>query len=283
MDADSQPSRTASGAGLARAAHVIWDDPPHVFHDMLGYLLLGPDAGPALLAMRDHLGDEVYRLMRASLVWRARVAEDALDAALARGVRQYAILGAGSDSFGWRRAAALPDLRVYEIDHPSTQAWKRSRLDALAIRMPAGHRFVGADLAQVSAVEALRGSDWDFTLPGFVSWIAVTMYLTREAVTATLRSLAGLGRGTTVALTYLVPEQLLGEADRGILAFLRRSSSGYGEHFRSLYAPEEIETLLRECGYAAVEHLDPARSAYFLGRSDGLVSHAAERMVVATV
>jgi methyltransferase (TIGR00027 family) len=277
-------SRTAMIAGATRAAHLLYDAAPHVLVDPFTYLVLPEQCRVAMLKARRNANDEsMLASMRASLVWRARTTEDALEAAFARGVRQYAVMGAGFDSFAWRRGDLLPDLQVFEIDHPATQAWKRESIAELHITQPEGHHFVPADLANLSIRDAMAASRWDFTKPGFWSWIAVTMYLSRDAVAATLRAIAAMGPGTTIAFTYMQHAHLLADHEQRLLQLTRWASDKVGEPHHSYYSPEEIEAVAREAGFDLVEHHMPADSPHFRDRRDGLMPHNLELLAVASV
>lgn len=275
--------RTALLAGAERAAHLLWDQPPWVLEDPFALLWFPSEVG-SLLAERSHrANDPMVRAIRAAVAWRARCVEDALEEALASGIRQYAIVGAGLDSFAWRRAALLPTLRVFEVDAPATQAWKRSRLAKLGVSVPDGLCYVPLDLGRAGVDDGLLANGWDATRPGFLSWIAVTMYLSREAVASTLNRVSRLAPGTRLALTYIPPEDSLGPSDRQILRQFRKQTDAAGEPLCALYKPDEIDTLLASAGLGAVRHLDARLSPYFSERSDDLRPHGVERMVVATV
>jgi methyltransferase (TIGR00027 family) len=277
-------SCTALMAGATRAAHLLYDSAPHVLVDPFTYLVLPEESRTAILKGRRNTADDaMLARLRSSVIWRARTTEDALEQAMARGVRQYAILGAGFDSFACRRGELLPELRVFELDHPATQAWKRESMAAIGVLEPAGLHFVPADLGAVSPHDALGASAWDFDRPGFFSWIAVTMYLRPDAVMATLRSVAALGAGTTIAFTYLQHEHLLhDDAERRMLDLIRTASTKVGEPYHSYYSPVEIEDVARAAGFDIVEHHAPASSPYFHGRRDGLMPHNLELLLVAT-
>jgi O-methyltransferase involved in polyketide biosynthesis len=151
------------------------------------------------------------------------------------------------------------------------------------IPAPDGLHYVPADLSAMRLGEALACSSWDFARPGFFCWTGVTMYLYPEAVLAALRDVAALGAGTTISLTYLQPEHLLDGIDLRMLLRIREASESVGEPYYSYYAPDEIEAVARKAGFTRVEHHDPRTSPHFAGRSDGLMPHRAELLVVATV
>lgn len=276
-------SRTAFMSGAARASHLIWDEAPHVVSDPFTALLMPAQYAEWIAGLRDYVGGDLVAPLRASVLWRARTVEDALERAMARGVRQYAVLGAGMDSFAWRRTELLPALRVFEIDHPDTQSWKRQGLADMRVAEPEGLHFVPADLGRMALRDALAQSEWDFAQPGFFCWTGVTMYLHPEAVAASLAAIAALGEGTGIAFTYLRHEALLSGMDLKALQTIRNASESVGEPYHAYYAPAEIEDVARAAGFTLISHHEPAASPHFAGRRDGLMPHAAELLVEATV
>jgi methyltransferase (TIGR00027 family) len=275
-------SKTAFMSGATRATHLMWDDAPHVLDDPYSALLFPNEFGEWVQALLTRPDSPINAASRVSVIWRARTTEDALEAAMAGGISQYAILGAGLDSFAWRRADLLERLQVYELDHPATQDGKRQALAAAGFRHPAGLHFVPADLANTRLRDALARSAWDFSRPGFFCWTGVTMYLQPEAVLAALRDIAALGPGTTVSFTYLQPEHALEGLDADVLRLIRKASNKVGEGYYSYYTPGEIEEVARQAGFSRIEHHDPRTSPHFAGRRDGLMPHRAELLVVAT-
>ena len=141
-----QPSRTAHRVAVRRAAHQIWDH-PRVFEDPVALRIIGPDEAAAISPAKPE-ETTFERHLRAFVVVRSRYAEEQLAEAVARGVRQYVVLGAGLDTFAYRNP--FPDLKVFEVDHPATQAWKRRLLEAVAIPVPASLTFVAVDFAAVT-------------------------------------------------------------------------------------------------------------------------------------
>ena len=154
---EGRPSFTALGAAMLRAAHLLWDDPPKIFEDTFALRLCGCENEAVLRVQFDRLAAEiarstspdfaqiVLRNARAPVIMRSRYVEDEVDQAIKRGVSQYVILGAGLDSFAYRKPDVAKDLRVFEVDHPATQAWKRARLQDLGVALPANLAFVPVD------------------------------------------------------------------------------------------------------------------------------------------
>jgi methyltransferase (TIGR00027 family) len=190
----SQSSWTALTAAAARAAHLVVDRPPFIFADTLAELLLADQAEEFLAYHRNHGEHLVLVGARTQAVIRARLTERLLDRAVDDGIDQYLILGAGLDSFAYRSPLA-GGVSVFEADHPSTQALKRERLATAGIDPLGTVTYVPLDLEHRSLLDALRSNGFDLTRPAVVSWLGVSMYLTREAVGATLDQLAELATG----------------------------------------------------------------------------------------
>src|SRR5215831_3267665 len=177
---EDQPSKTAYRVALRRAAHQIWDH-PKVLDDPIALKIIGHAAAAELTENRP-LGSSRY--LRAVVVARSRFAEDHLAEAVAKGVRQYVVLGAGLDTFAYRNP--FDDLRVFEVDHPATQAWKRERLAEAEITVPSGLTFVAVDFEVQTVPGELAAAGFDATAPAFFSWLGVTTYLRRDSIRSTL-------------------------------------------------------------------------------------------------
>jgi methyltransferase (TIGR00027 family) len=279
---DAAPDGTSVRVALWRAMHVLADAPPHVFDDTLGLRLIAPDAD---WRSRPDIGGEGIRGYRASIVARARFIEDQVEAAVAAGVAQYVILGAGLDTFAQRRPALRDRLRVFEIDRPGPQAWKQRRLDETGLG-GANVRFVPVDFESgASWWAALTAAGFDPGRPAVVASTGVSMYLTREANRATLEQLAALAPGSTLAMTFIVPLDLVDPAERAQHEAMYARARAAGTPFQSLFRPDEIVALAREAGFARVRHFATADLAerYFAGRNDGLTPASGEMFLVADV
>jgi len=273
---------TAVRVALWRALHVQVDAPPHVFEDVLGLALVAPE--PGWQARPDM--SPFTRPFRASILARARFVEDLVEARAALGVGQYVIVGAGLDTFVQRRPQLAAGLRVFEIDQPGPQAWKRQRLEALGYGVPEGLRFVPVDFEAGEAWwERLEAAGFDAAWPAVVASTGVSMYLTREAIIATLRQLATLAPGSTFAMSFMLPLELL---DPEVRPGVQRAADGAranGTPFISFFTPEQMLRLAREAGFKEVAHVSAASLAerYFSGRTDGLrPPNNSEELVVAT-
>jgi methyltransferase (TIGR00027 family) len=251
------------------------------------YLALGL-AGREGLALLDRLRAEVPGpYLRAFSRWmcvRARFTEDIVQQAVASGVGQYVILGAGLDSFAYRRGDLLGRLRVFEVDHPATQSWKRRRLARLGVEVPAGLVFAPVDFERQTLREGLELAGFDSGRLAVFSWVGVTMYLTLDAIRAALGAMAQCRPGTRVVLTYNQPRAVLTGSTARIAAAFELRAAELGEPFISRFLPGEIARLLREHGFGQITDFGPdeARAAYFPGRVD-LDIAGAQRLVAATL
>jgi len=181
---------------------------------------------------------------------RARFAEDVVERAAAAGVSQYVILGAGLDSFAYRRHDLLDRLRVFEVDHPATQRWKRRRLTGLGVDSPAGLVFAPVDFERQTLRQGLEQAGFDFRQLVMFSWVGVTMYLTLDAISATLATMAGCRAGSRVVLTYNQPPAVLGGTTAQVAAAFAGIAAEMGEPFVSRFLPSQMDQLLREHGSA---------------------------------
>jgi len=265
---EGRPSLTAQRVARRRAEHQLWDDPV-VFVDPAALAILGPDAPAVGPPGSDN--HPATRALRAFLAARSRFAEDALAAAIEGGVRQYVILGAGLDTFAYRNPHAGVALRIFEVDHPATQVWKRQRVAQAGMCEPPLLTFVPIDFTHQDLALELLATGFDRGQPAFFSWLGVSMYLSPDIVLETLRALHALHPGNAVAFDYAVrpaPE----EPHRPAFDALAARVAQAGEPFRSFFEPAVLATALRSIGYRAIEDLDAAQinARYFSGRSDGL-------------
>lgn len=277
------PDSTAERVALWRALHVQVDAPPHVFEDDIGLKLVAPDEGWRL---RGDMDPQFTRPFRASIVARARFIEDLVMEQAARGVSQYVILGAGLDTFAQRRPEIASRLTVFEVDKPGPLAWKRQRLIDLGLGIPEWLRFVPVDFeAGGSWRDALVTAGFDASKPAIVVSTGVSMYLTKDANAATLRQVAALAPGSTLAMTFLLPLRLADPEVRPGLEMAEKGARASGTPFICFFTPPEILALAREAGFRQVRHVSAAdlTQRYFAGRADGLrPPNNAEELVVAS-
>jgi methyltransferase (TIGR00027 family) len=213
------------------------------------------------------------RPFRASILARARFVEDLVEEQVAHGVRQYVILGAGLDSFAQRRPELASRMVLFEIDQPGPQEWKRRRLLDLGFGMPAFLRLVPVDFETGDQWwEQLVGAGFDSRRPAVVASAGVSMYLTRDAIMATLRQVATLAPGSTFVMSFMLPIELVDPEVRFGVERAAEGARASGTPFISFFTPAEMLALAREAGFNDARHVSAAMLAerYFAGRSDGL-------------
>jgi methyltransferase (TIGR00027 family) len=252
---------------IRRAAHQLLDVPP-VFSDPLAVRIAAVD--PAAILDDDSDAARLDRYRRAFIVARSRYVEDQLAGAVAQGVRQFVVLGAGLDTFGCRNPHA--DLQVFELDHPSTQAWKRERLAGAGIEIPASLVFVPVDFENDRLSATLAGAGFDSDRPAFFSWLGVVAYLEEAAVAATLRFVATCARGSCVVFDYAIPPASLDARQRARFDVLADRVAAIGEPWRTFFDPAAIGPYLRNIGFSGVDDLGPddVNRRYFERRRDDL-------------
>lgn len=275
------PDNTAVRTALWRALHLEVDPPPHVFEDLVGLKIAAPDEGwqgrPDMSAFT--------RPFRASIVGRARFVEDLVLEQVDREVGQYVILGAGLDTFAQRRPELASRMRIFEIDQPGPQAWKRQRLTELGLGIPSFLQLVPVDFeAGDDWWERLAASGFDPARPAVVASTGVSMYLTKDAVEATLRKLATLAAGSTLAMSFMLPIEMLDPDVRFGVERAAQGARAAGTPFLSFFTPDEMLALAGKTGFKQVQHVAAAAIAerYFAGRTDGLrPPNNSEEMLVA--
>jgi methyltransferase (TIGR00027 family) len=259
-----QPSRTALGAAGLRAAHQVLDRAV-IFADPLALRILGGDAEAMV---RDAETDILRQRLRWFIAIRSRIAEDALAAAVQNGVRQLVVLGAGLDTYAYR-APPADDLRIFEVDHPSTQVWKRERLAAAAIAVPATLRFVPIDFERETLADGLAAAGFDPAQQTFFTWLGVVPYLTEQAVFSTLGFIAGLPGGAHVVFDYVNPTASIVEpGHRGAHEALAARVAALGETIQCHFDTQELRARLAALGFRDVEDLGPGQitQRFFPGR-----------------
>lgn len=275
---------TADVAAIMRAAHVCLDGEPKIFEDDLAAPLSGFGDAQAVRAALGHLETEFagryppdrvrafLQWVRAGVTVRSRFAEDCLAEAMARGVSQYVILGAGLDSFAYRRPDLAGALRIFEADLPVTQQHKQTRLAALGIEPPPNLTFVPIDFAHDAIIETLRAHGFRTDQPAFFSWLGVTWFLPEEAIFKTLGEIAKAGPGSEIVFEYPVEDDCLDPEERGVLGMVKQLGAVRGEPVYGAFAPDEMVRRVKALGFSDVQDLTPAEAnaRYFSGRSDDL-------------
>jgi len=273
---------SAVRVALWRALHALVDPPPHVLEDEIGLQLAAPDDSWRRRPDMDPAGTTYFR---ASIVARARFVEDLVAEQAGHGVDQYVILGAGLDSFAQRRPDTASRLRVFEVDRPGPQAWKRRRLVELGFGVPEWLQLVPVDFeADGSWWEQLGAAGFDPGRPAVVVSTGVSMYLTKDANAATLGQMAGLASGSTFVMTFLLPTALHEDAVRPGFEAAERGARAAGTPFVSFYTPVELLALAGDAGFRDAQHVSAStlNERYFAGRADGLRTARGEELLVAT-
>ena len=280
---ENQASFTAMSVAYMRAYHSMHDT-PKIFDDFLAYDLI-PEEKRALIEQHlieqyvtwdQQLNDtentaSIYdriiiseSLMQAinNVISRARYTEDTLEEAFRQGIKQYVILGAGMDTFAFRRPEMLEELEVFEVDHPATQKFKLNRLTELGWKHPAKLHFIPVDFTKESLVTALiSSSSYDPQIKTFFNWLGVTYFLTRDEVFTTFRSIREIApANSTIVFDYLdtdayIPEKSSPQMQK-TLEYLRKIDEPMITGFNPLTLGDELTCL----GFSLRENLSPTIS-----------------------
>ena len=280
-DTAAGPESTAVRVALWRAMHVQVDPPPHVLDDQIGLQLIGPDPD---WRERPDMDPLATARVRASIVSRARFVEDLVTEQADRGVGQYVLLGAGLDTFTQRRPEVASRITVFEVDQPGPQGWKQHRLAELGFGTPDSLRFVPVDFETDSWWDRLLANGFDPKQPAVLASLGVSMYLTREATSAMLRQIATLSTGSTLAMTYMLPVELVKPEEHQVHRATDAAARASGTPFISYYTPEQIVAVARDAGLSNVQTVtaDDYTQRYFADRADGLRPFTTEELLVAT-
>lgn len=265
---DRLPSRTAQAVAGLRAAHQIHDAEPRILEDAVILALLGDERVREIRETAERFQDPLIRGLRAHVVLRSRVAEDHLAAAVARGVRQYVILGAGFDTFAYRQPTWARALRIVEVDQPATQGVKRERLEATRIAVPSNVVFAAVDFETESLDSALARYDVRMDEATFFSWLGVTMYLREPAIDEVLRTIARFAPGSEIVFTFAQPVDASDPRGRGTFA---NRAAEVGEPWLTYFEPYQLNEKLRGFGYSSVDFVMPGDVSCLFGeRTDDL-------------
>ena len=275
------PDNTAVRVALWRALHVQIDPLPHIIEDEIGFKLIAPGSD---WRERPDMHADFTKRLRASIVARARFVEDIVIEQAEHGVDQYVILGAGLDSFAQRRPEIASQLQVFEIDQPGTQAWKQQRLIELGFDIPGWLHFVSVDFEISSWWEQLVNAGFNTSKPAVVACAGVSLYLTKDAILATLRKVAALAPGSKLVMAFYLPLELLDEEDKPLQLLAEKGARAAGTPFISFFSPGEILALTREAGFKNIETISTGDLAkrYFAGRNDNLSPASGEEFLIAT-
>lgn len=292
---EKQAGLTATIMAYARAYHATHDS-PKIFDDFLAGSLFTPEehtqidrdwAGllkyndPELAATNPDQSTALARVVQTGsgpiTLGRSRYSEDSLEEAIGKGVRQYIILGAGFDTFAYRRPDLADRLQVFEVDHPATQALMRERVARQGWDHPANLHSIAIDFTQESLADTLRRSAYDPKQLSFFSWLGVSFYLTREVVFETLRGIVSIAaRGSTICFDYLDADAFDPEKAGKRIQQMRSMADYLKEPMKAGFDPPDLAADLDQLGLRLEENLDPAaiEARYYQGRSD--LYHAAE-------
>ena len=309
---DGKPSITAIGAAIDRAVHQVLDEDPKILHDPTAlqiveglvretfamywpqrYATASPSMSASsrqdILDAAEELRKPMWMLLRSQITARSRFTEDCLMEAVTAGVRQYVVLGAGLDTFAYRQPPWAKDLRIFEVDHPATQHWKRAHLAQVGITIPDNLEFCPINFEKTALAEDLAMTSFDRHVPTFISWLGVTMYLTRSAIESTLRFVLSLPRRSEIVFNFSPPRESIGAADAKawaeVVAFLGPLLAAHGEPFITFFEDEELKAWLTQLGFAKLFLLSSelATERYFAGRRDGLRPIQMLKLLRATV
>jgi methyltransferase (TIGR00027 family) len=269
------PSQTAIYTALLPAAHDLLDDAPKILADPFARDLVRLASDQALLdALKvfpiraDHLPR-----MRMLMSVRSRYVEDELGLAVERGISQYVMLGAGLDSFAFRRPDLMRMLHVFEVDHPASQSWKRGRVMELGIAVPPTLHYVPIDFERATLSSGLAAGGVSCTEKTFYALPGVTQYLSHKAVLNTLKQIASAGaRGSELVAQFVVPAGSLSPEESEIVDAEANRAASVGEPWISYFTPEDVEFHLRQIGFEDIVHFDANQAAkqYLFGRPDGI-------------
>jgi len=275
-----EPSKTAQGVALLRAVHQMIDAFPKILDDPIAARLFPPATIADIADHPERFQSPLGLGLRAHVVVRSRYAEDQLALAVARGVRQYLILGAGWDTFAYRQPAWAQDIRIFEVDQPASQREKAQRLHDAGIAVPPNTTLVPVDFETTSLSTGLQASQFDFTAPTFIAWLGVMVYLTPDAIDAVLRFAADRPKGSEIVLTFSTPPS--DPQNPGLLITLVAKG---GEPWQTYFTEDELMRYLTSLGFATVTIPTPDEIAtWYIGeRHDGLATSQRANIARASV
>lgn len=278
----SKESGTAIGAAVVRALHQTLDAEPRILDDPVAPRLVAPE-----LAQQESLFRFVPfgARLRAHFVMRSRYAEDCLAEAYRGGIRQYVMLGAGLETFPYRQPEWARELRIFEVDYPATQKWKRDRLAAAGIRIPGNVVYVPVDFESMTLDAGFSGTPLDRGLPAFFSLLGVSQYLSEAALDASLKFVLSMPQRTEIVFSFVPTGNSLSVSERAAGAAFSAIAALRRERWRSRWDPGTLAHRLSAMGFSRVIHFsaDKANERYFRGRRDGLAVSRLEEMMRAVV
>jgi methyltransferase (TIGR00027 family) len=279
---DGKPSRTAFSAAGHRALHQTADKPV-LFKDPWAFPILGPPPAEPLdpEKLAQHAANTAS--MRALIVARSLLAEGTLAAAVADGVDQYVLLGAGLDTFAYRNP--YPSVRVFEVDYEATGRWKQAQLTAAGVAIPANVTYAAINFETETLAEALARAGFDLARPAVFAWLGVIPYLTREAIETTLKAVGSLAKGTQIIFDYGEPRETLPAAVQERMKERMAHLAAIGEPWLSFFAPDDMAALLTTAGFTEIEDLAGAQinARWYADRQDGLRAYPMAHVLRARV
>jgi len=275
----SKPDNTAVRTALWRALHIQVDAKPYIIEDEIGLQLVAPDYD-----WQERPDMKYTKRLRASIVARARFLEDLIIEENEKGIDQYIILGAGLDTFAQRRPDIVSGIHIYEIDQPDTLAWKQQRLIELGFSVPDSLHFVPVDFEISSWWDQLLKAGFNLNKPAVIACTGVSLYLTKEAITATLSQIASLASGSTLAMTFYLPIELLDDEDKPMQEMAEKGAQASGTPFVSFFAPDEILLMAKNAGFKDAKTISTRDmvQSYFKDRIDDLLPASGEVFLLAT-
>lgn len=274
-----QPDNTAVRTALWRALHLQADGKPPIFEDEIGLKLIAPEEG-----WQERPDMKFTKRLRASIIARARFLEDIVVSKIREGVAQYVILGAGLDTFAERQPDIASKVHIYEIDQAPTLAWKEQRLIQLGFNIPGNLHFVPIDFETSSWWFQLLKAGFEPAKRAVIGCTGVTLYLTNDAIAATLHQVAGLAHGSTLVMTFYLPIHLLDEEDKSMQEIAEKGASAAGTPFISFFSPDQVLALAENAGFkdAKIISTKDLEGYYFKNRSDQLIPATGEIFLLAT-
>jgi methyltransferase (TIGR00027 family) len=256
-----------------RAAHQIFDN-PKVFEDPIAFSIIGAQGVSNIRSEKRKFESRIHKYLRAIVVARSRFVEDELSEAINRGIRQYVILGAGLDTFAYRNPHPSVGLRVFEVDFPSTQEWKRQQLDAANISIPESLAFTPIDFENQALADQLVEAGFRTDELSFFSWLGVTMYLSRETMMKTMEYISSFtSPGSGIVFDYVIPPSSQRFLRRLVFRLLSNKVRSFGEPWQTFYDPNSLIKDLKAVGFTQVEDIGPEEinARYFKDRTDKLM------------
>ena len=272
MKQDS-PSLTADRVAIMRAAHQIFDN-PKVFEDPIALRIIGTQSVSDIRKDKRKFESRIHKYLRSIVAARSRFVEDELSVAINRGIRQYVILGAGLDTFAYRNPHSSNGLKVFEVDYPATQEWKRQQLDVAKIPIPESLTFTSINFENQALADQLRETGFRADEPSFFSWLGVTMYLSRETMMTTMKYISSSTPiGSGIVFDYVISPSSQKFLRRLIFRLLSNKVRSFGEPWQTFYDPNSLIKDLKAIGFTKAEDIGPEEinARFFNDRADKLM------------